>query len=92
MDQITKSAKWAASEYEIRTRLIAVGKGKMSWMHPTMRVNWGEICRVNGIKHFDPSTDIDKFNRIYKRELKKRGLLDVYNGKIKSDQWLAKQK
>ena len=91
--KIKEAAEWAAAEFERRTRIIAADPNAKTysiyWVSPDARVSWHEIC-----SHFDMQVagmlDRVDFHPAFIKAMRKRGLLPVLRGKMKSDEWVAK--
>jgi hypothetical protein len=80
-------AKWATDLYEARTRQVAEGKASVYIVHPGYWVSWSDI--VSEFPFMDAGNRAD-FQEVFERHMKKRGLLQVLRGKMKSDEWVSK--
>lgn len=82
-ENIEAAARWAAEEYERRTRCVEDGTlPRVDWLHEETRVSWSEVCS----RFFDGCEDVvgvrlqfDKaFRRVTRKGLAAAKPLDFY--------------
>jgi hypothetical protein len=89
MNSVKEAAVWAAELYEQRTILIAQGEGHISYAHSAYRVPWNEVlARFPDLKGPEPRRE---FQPLFDKEIKKRSLWKVLQGKQKADEWFSQK-
>lgn len=87
--QVQLAAEWAAEEYERRTLELGRGLNKIAWAHPSYRVDWHEICAKFNMKVVGPLDRVE-FQPLFRKEMAKRKLTKVLNGKEHIDEWMER--
>ena len=87
-ETIQRAGEWAAELYEQRTwELAEMGTLHISQVHPAYRVTTHEVMAEF---KFSLAPWMVEFHKVFRKEMKKRHLLQVLSGKMKSDEWLKK--
>ena len=76
--------EWAAKLYEARTREVAAS---LYHVHPAYRVTTHEVMKQFS---FNLAPWMVEFQVEFRKAMKKRHLLQVLRGKMKSDEWVKK--
>lgn len=89
--KVLKAAKWAAEEYERRTRIIAANEPGINiyWLPPEGRVSWHEIAPKFDLLNTCVKSRL-AFQKPFETEMRKRKLIGVLKKRMTAVEWVEK--